>query len=69
VFWLVVLCCVGDQAAVAAKGGIEAVVAAMRAHVGVAAVQEQGCGALENIASLQENKVRPLYLLGANLVA
>jgi hypothetical protein len=61
--------CVDDQAAVAAQGGIDAVVAAMRAHVGVSAVQEQGCGALWNIASLQENKVRPWYSHGAYIVA
>ena len=37
-------------------GDIEAVVAAMRAHMGVASVQENGCGALWNIAHLAENQ-------------
>ena len=41
-----------NKAAVAAKGGIEAVVAAMRRHEGVADVAENGCGALLSIAVL-----------------
>ena len=50
----VYLCARADanKAAVAAKGGIEAVVAAMRRHEGVAGVAEHGCGALWNIAVL-----------------
>ena len=46
------MCADANQAAVAAKGGIEAVVAAMRRHEGVAGVAEQGCWALSNIAVL-----------------
>ena len=50
----VYLCARADanKAAVAAKGGIEAVVAAMRRHAGVAGVAEYGCAALWNIAEL-----------------
>ena len=36
--------------AVAAAGGVEAVVAGMRAHAGVAEVQKQGSWALRNVA-------------------
>ena len=46
------VCAEANKAAVAAKGGIEAVVAAMRRHEGVAGVAERGCGALWNIAML-----------------
>ena len=46
------VCAEANKAAVAAKGGIEAVVAAMRRHEGVAGVAERGCGALNNIAML-----------------
>ena len=50
----VCVCAEANQAAVAAKGGIEAVVAAMQRHEGVAGVAESGCGALKNIAGLGE---------------
>jgi hypothetical protein len=43
---------------IAAAGGIDRVVQAMAAHVGVAGVQEQGCGALRNLAANAENKKR-----------
>ena len=46
------VCAEANKAAVAAKGGIEAVVAAMRRHEGVAGVAERGCGALTSIAWL-----------------
>ena len=46
------MCAEANRAAVAAKGGIEAVVAAMRRHEGVACVAEYGCAALWNIAGL-----------------
>ena len=46
------MCAEANAAAVAAKGGIEAVVAAMRRHAGVADVAERGCGALMSIAVL-----------------
>ena len=48
------VCAEANKAAVAAKGGIEAVVAAMRRHEGVAGVAENGCGALMSIAVLGE---------------
>ena len=49
---------VGSRSIVAA-GGIEAVVAAMNAHMGVADVQEYGCGALGVIAAMaDENQVK-----------
>ena len=48
------VCAEANRAAVAAKGGIEAVVAAMQRHAGVAGVAESGCGALRNIAGLGE---------------
>ena len=46
------MCADANKAAVAAKGGIEVVLAAMRRHEGVAGVAEQGCAALGNIAWL-----------------
>ena len=46
------VCAEANKAAVAAKGGIEAVISAMRRHDGVAGVAEQGCGALWSIALL-----------------
>ena len=46
------VCADANKAAVAAVGGIEAVVAAMRRHEGVADVAESGCGALLSIAAL-----------------
>ena len=46
------------QAKVGALGGIELVLAAMRAHAGSAAVQEQACGAIRIItANHADNKV------------
>ena len=56
--WLVFHPCVGlfaeaNKEAVATKGGIEAIVAAMQRHLeGAAGVSEQGCAALGAIASL-----------------
>ena len=47
--------CVGaeaNKAAVAAKGGIDAVVSAMRQHEGVVEVAQPGCAALAIIAAL-----------------
>ena len=41
-----------SAAEVAAKGGIEAVVAVLRRHEGVAAVAQEGCWALRHIAWL-----------------
>ena len=38
-----------NQVAIAAKGGIEAVVRAMGTHQSIAEVQQAGCGALGNI--------------------
>ena len=48
------VCADASRAAVAAVGGNEAVVAVLRRHEGNAAVAEQGCGALINIAWLGE---------------
>ena len=48
----VCVCADANNAAVAAKGGIEAVVAAMRRHEGVAGVAHNGCSALKSIAVL-----------------
>ena len=39
-----------SEAVVASAGGVDAVVAAMRAHGGSASVQEEGCAALRNLA-------------------
>ena len=47
-------CSEANSAAVAAKGGIEAVVAALRRHEGEADVAEAGCLTLVNIAVLGE---------------
>ena len=46
------LCAEANRAAVGAKGGIEAVVVAMRRHEGAAGVAEAGCWALYCIALL-----------------
>ena len=48
----VCVCAEANEAAVAAKGGIEAVVSAMRRHEGVAEVARLGSNALWNIAML-----------------
>ena len=39
-----------NRIAIAQLGGVQAVVAALAAHVGVATVQESGCGAIANLA-------------------
>ena len=44
-------CADDNHTTIAAAGGVEAVVQGMRAHVGVAAVQGQGAGALGNLAA------------------
>ena len=49
---MVCVCAEANKAAVAAKGGIKAVVASMRRHEGVAGMAEQGCAALMAIAWL-----------------
>ena len=41
---------------IAKQGGVDAVLTAMRSHASVA-VQEQGCGALWNLAVNAENRV------------
>ena len=46
------VCADANKAAAAAKGGIEAVVAAIRRHADVADVAKQGCAALDNMAQL-----------------
>jgi len=46
-----------QQVAIAAKGGIEAVVAAMGAHESIEEVQEQGCGALRNLSLNEDNEM------------
>ena len=47
-----------NRVAIAAAGGVEAVVAAMRAHAADAMVQQNGCGALASLAANSaENKV------------
>jgi len=43
-------CDAGNQARIAAAGGIDAVVGAMGAHRGVARVQKHGCAALRSLA-------------------
>mmetsp|Transcript_31566 Transcript_31566/g.74082 ORF Transcript_31566/g.74082 Transcript_31566/m.74082 type:complete len:156 (+) Transcript_31566:44-511(+) len=45
-----------NREAIAAAGGIKAVVEGMKAHEGSAGVQEQGCGALVNLAINDKNK-------------
>ena len=47
-----------NQVKIASAGGIEAVVGAMRQHLAVAGVQEQGCWALSNLAANADNKVK-----------
>ncbi len=39
-----------NKTAIREAGGIEAVIAGMRAHGSVAGVQEQGCGVLSSLA-------------------
>jgi hypothetical protein len=46
---------------VAARGGVEAVVAAMNAHRQSANVLKQGCRALASISVLTENMVRVVF--------
>ena len=46
------VCAEANRAAVAAAGGIEAVLAVLRRHEGNAAVAELACWTLRNIASL-----------------
>ena len=46
------MCVDANKAAVAAKGGIGAVLAVMRRHEGVVGVAEAGCNALGSIATL-----------------
>ena len=48
--WVGVACAADNQVTIAAAGGVEAIVQGMRAHVGVAAVQEHGAAALRNLA-------------------
>ena len=48
------VCTDANRAAVAAAGGIEAVVAVLRRHEGTAAMAEKGCWALTSIAWLGE---------------
>ena len=45
-----VACAADNQVTIAAAGGVEVIVQGMQAHVGVAAVQEEGAGALTNLA-------------------
>jgi hypothetical protein len=47
-----------NEKRIAAAGGIDRVVQAMAAHVGVAGVQESGCAALWTLAANDENKER-----------
>jgi hypothetical protein len=44
-----------NQDTIAAVGGVKAVIAAMRAHAADAAVQQQGCAALRNLAQPSKN--------------
>jgi predicted hotdog family 3-hydroxylacyl-ACP dehydratase len=53
---------------IAAIGGIDCVVQAMAAHIGVAGVQEQGCGAMFNLATNTKNKERIAAAGGINRV-
>ena len=50
---------------VALKGGIDAIVAAMRGHAGREGVQEKGCGALGTLASDNAGAAHPLQRRGA----
>ena len=49
--WVCVACADANKVAIAAAGGVEAVVQGMQAHVGVVAVQENGAGALRSLAA------------------
>ena len=46
-----VACAAANRVTIVAAGGVEAIVQGMQAHVGVAAVQEEGVGALHNLAA------------------
>jgi hypothetical protein len=46
-----------NQVAIASKGGIELILQAMKLHPNHADVQEQGCGALLNLAVNSELKI------------
>ena len=47
----VVLCADDNEVAIVEAGGVKVVVLGMKAHVGVAGVQEWGAGALWNLAA------------------
>jgi len=49
--WVGVACAGANHVPIAAAGGVEAIVQGMQAHVGVAGIQEQGVGALANLAA------------------
>jgi hypothetical protein len=53
---------------VLAAGGVEAVVGALLAHVGVAGVQERGCGALNNLVRSDEGRAAVVAAGGAEAV-
>ena len=44
-------CADDNEVTIAAAGGVEAIIQGMQAHVGVAGVQENGAGALKNLAA------------------
>jgi len=48
--WVCVACAAANRVSIAAVGGVDAIVQGMQAHVGVAAVQEKGAGALSNLS-------------------
>jgi hypothetical protein len=65
---LALACDAESVAAVLAAGGADAVVGAMRAHVGVAEVQEEGCQAVHGLAWLSDGIAAVLAAGGAEAV-
>ena len=49
-----------NQVKIAAAGGIESILNAMKQHAQHESVQENGCGALQNLSVNADNKVKIL---------
>ena len=48
--WVGATCAAANRVTIATAGGVDAIIQGMQAHVGVAAVQEDGAGALTHLA-------------------
>ena len=57
-----------NRTIIAAKGGIEAIILAMKVHLASEALQQQACVALENLAENDDNKVKMARLGGMEAI-